>query len=96
MKIKIKFIANTAILMKRKEMEIKLPINKDYTIKDIIKEILRITKINIKGMVIENNWASKNKILINLNGKDINHLDGTRTIVNDGDIITMSPLNLLG
>jgi molybdopterin converting factor small subunit len=96
MKITVIFHANIAIFMGLKQIIVELKNNKISNIKDLIEEIIEKTGKDLHNLIIIERGETTLKTLVTLNGKDINLLNRFETRISEGDIISISPLNLLG
>lgn len=92
MNVVVKFYANIALYMQKKEVNLTLDKSKNYTIGNIIDEVSRIENKNLRSKLINANGKRQLGIRILLNGVNVDFKEKMDTPVKDGDVISMFPL----
>ena len=92
MGVSVKFLANVKELMGREEITLDLDPSKQYTIKDVLREITASENKSLSTLLLEVRGKSRGTVRVVVNGKEIRSLDNSETIVQDGDRISIYPL----
>ena len=92
MAVNVKFFANVRQLMGKDELTLELDPSKNYTVRDILQEIATSEDKELSTMLVTVQGGSRGAVRVIVNGREIHHLDGIETRVQDGDSITIFPL----
>lgn len=92
MTVQVRFFANVKQLMGKEGVTFNLDASKSYSIRDILKEIARSENKELSTMLVEVEGKSRGAVRIIVNGVGVHVLDGLKTKVQDGDLITIFPL----
>ena len=92
MPVTVRFFANVALFMGKKEVQLTLKDGKEFTVGEIIDEIDRIEGKNLRGELLGEGEKRQVGIRIVLNGSDVDFQEKTRTKVSDGDTVSIFPL----
>ncbi len=72
------------------EPVIKLSVEEQSTIRDVIDAVIVLYGTQLAKIILENDGISGNLIIL-LNRRDTNRLDGLNTLVSEGDEIALLP-----
>lgn len=92
MAVRVRFFANVRQFMGKDEVTLDLTPSRQYTVKDVLEEIMRSENKDLSTILLESNGESRGTVRVVVNGKEIRSLNGSRTAIHDGDRITIYPL----
>ena len=92
MTVSVKFFANVKNVMGEEEIILDLDPSRQYSIKDILKEITRSGNKGSSTLTTDGKGTPLKSVRVVLNGKIIHSLNGDETTVQNGDRITIFPL----
>jgi molybdopterin synthase sulfur carrier subunit len=92
MGVTVRFFANVRQSMGKEKVTLDLDPARRYTIKDILREILRSEDTDLSFILQEVNGESRGAVRVVVNGKEIRSLEVSEASIKNGDRISIFPL----
>ena len=91
MKIKVQYLGPVRVVVNKREEEIELSLK--ATIYELLRKLSDVYGKTFEREVFEDNGENvRDDLIVTVNGKVIKQLDGVRTKVNLGDVVSLLPI----
>ena len=89
MKVKVQYLGPMRVLAKKREEEIEIPLKS--TVYELLLKLSNMYRESFKKEVFNDEKEVREGVIVNINGMSINQLEGVKTTLKIGDVVTLLP-----